>query len=60
MPLMSITLPSNVIVCFNSIIEVSKMNIIPKAMIKGMLKNFVKEQSESTKENFRQMDIFKT
>ncbi|CDW74457.1 UNKNOWN [Stylonychia lemnae] len=58
LPLLQIPLPSNVIFCFSSIIDISNMNIIPKKYIKDILGVFMKDQKNGIQENFKVMDIF--
>ncbi len=42
-PMLGISLPSNVLLCFSMIIEVSNLNIIPKKYIKQLIGAFVKD-----------------
>ncbi|CDW83854.1 UNKNOWN [Stylonychia lemnae] len=58
LPLLQIPLPSNTILCFKSIVDISNMNVIPKEYIKTVVSAFVSDSSSNVKENFRQMDIF--
>eukprot|EP00347_Sterkiella_histriomuscorum_P008911 403343271 len=58
LPLLQIPLPSNVLLAMKAIIDVSNLNIIPKEYINKVLSFVTPETNGTTKENFKQMDIF--
>lgn len=60
LPMLKILLPANTIMCFKTIVDISNMNIIPKAWINAALGVFISNSGsdEEVKGNFKQMDIF--
>lgn len=50
MPLLSIFIPANAVMCFSSIVDISNMNIVPKAYLDAILKVIVGEDESSKPE----------
>jgi hypothetical protein len=46
MPLLSIFIPSNAVMCFSAIVDISNMNILPKEYMDKILSVFGSEKSD--------------
>ena len=59
-PMLKICFPSNALLCFQSIVDVANMNILPKSFIQKLMGviNLGSSHTSSIASNFKLMDIF--